>query len=36
MFNERDSSDLDVVDLGSELDALVFLAAYDRAEIRAD
>lgn len=34
MLNERDASYLDVIDFGSKLDALVFLATYDRTEIR--
>lgn len=35
MFHERDTVNLDVVDLGSELDALVLLAAHYRTDIRA-
>lgn len=34
VLNERYASNLYVVDLGSKLDAFVFLAAYDRTEIR--
>ena len=34
VLDERDAVDLDVVDLGSELDALVLLAAHYRTDIR--
>ena len=35
VLDERDAVDLDVVDLGSELDALVLLATYYRTDIGA-
>ena len=34
VFNERDAVNLDVVDLGAELDPLVLLAAHYRADVR--
>ena len=33
MLDERDAVDLNVVDLGTELDTLVLLAAHYRADI---
>ncbi len=35
MLDERDAVNLDVVDLGPELDPLVFLSPYDGTDVRA-
>lgn len=33
VFDERDTSNLDIIDLRTELDPFVFLSAYDRSQV---